>query len=395
VKRPARKGKSGSVALILVIVTIALITALVIEITFRSQVTASVVVNRRDNAKGYELARAAMNWSAFRLALDSTLDKIPVIPGTNYGGKKDDLTEVQWAFPITYPFPIGAPDPAAPADVGLKPASDIGGSFVSVLSDESSKINLNDVGSGGPQGNAKWSGAAIVLENLLLSPRFKRHFKGRDHREILWAVDDWVDADSEVNHTGGGIEDVDYRIEGTRYHVKNAPLFTVSELHRLKPMNDDLFRELAPFVTVYPFDARLPRFNLQPVNPLGRINVNTAPMELIAALFSRSVMPDWRERLDCAQKVVKGRSAVVFRSARKGGAEPNFVGFLEKACRVRDEGDETRALIGQDVAQILEVSSEVFSTEATGITGNTEKTIRAVIHRKDPAKPQILYWKVI
>lgn len=388
--RLPRRKSSGSVALILVVITIALITALVIEITFRSQVTASVVVNRRDSAKAYELARAAFHWSVFRLQLDSTLDRIPVIPGTNYGGKKDDLTEVQWAFPISYPFPISAaPEMQPPTD------TNIGGSFISVLTDESAKINLNNVGSANLPGNIKWSGAAAVLENLLLSPRFRRYFKAGDHRELLWAVDDWVDADSQVNHSGGGIEDVEYQVEGTKYHVKNAPFYTLSELHLLKPMTDDLYRELAPFVTIYPFNSRLPRFNTQlPLKP-SHININTAPLELIAAMFSNKVMNDWRERLACAQKVVEARNTMVFRSAKSGGTEPNLVGFVTRACRVGSEDPEDDPVISPEVAQILDVSSDLFYTEATGVAGEMTKTIRAVISRQDPNQPQILYWKVI
>lgn len=400
-KSSFRKNSRGSVALVLVLITIALITALVVEITFRSQVTVTVVVNRRENAKAYELARAAFNWSVFRLQLDSSLDKIPVIPGTNYGGKKDDLMEVQWAIPISYPFPIGAlakalsgsTDTVEAAPTPTPVAPDIGGSFVSALTDESSKINLNDVGSGGPAGNVRWSGASEILENLLLSPRFKAHFKGKDHRNLMWAIDDWIDADSEVNHLGGGIEDAEYQIEREKYHVKNGPFYTLTELHFLKPMDDELYRELAPFVTVHPFDARLPRFNIQPVSPLGFININSAPLELIAALFSREVMPDWRERLDCAQKFIKARAGMAFRSIR--GTEPSFMSFLIRACRVPEESQGEAPILTPAVESRLSVFSEVFSVEAIGVAENTEKTIRAVVWRKDPQKIKTLYWKVI
>ncbi|MFH1261931.1 MAG: hypothetical protein V1495_00575 [Pseudomonadota bacterium] len=385
-----KNNAKGSIALVLVLITVTLITALVVEITYRSQVSASVVVNRRESAKAYELARAAINWSVFRLQLDSALDQIPVIPGTNYGGKKDDLLEVQWAIPIPYPF---APGKTTKADAASP--SDLGGSFVSVLSDESARINLNDVGSGGPQGNVKWSGTAEILENLLLSPRFKAYFKGRDHREVLWGIDDWTDADSIVNHIGGGIEDAEYQIEGMKYHVKNAPFYTLTELHYLKPMTDDLYRELAPFVTVYPFDARLPRYNISPVNPLGKINVNTASLELIASLFNRDTMPDWRERLDCAQKFVKARESMAFRSVR--GEEPSFLTFLGRACRVETGQSGETPILTPSVERVLSptCASDTFSVEANGLVGVTDKAIRAVLYRKDSSKIKILYWKVI
>lgn len=385
----------GSIALVMVLFIVAMITTIVLEIMFRSQVSATVVANRKDGEKAYELARAAIRWSIFRLQLDSALDKIPVIPQTNYGGQKDDLSEFQWAVPISYPFATesiaaglsGAKEPAKPDAKASALASDIGGSFVSVLEDESSKINLNDVGSGGPSGNMRWSGASEVLENLLMSFRFKRWLGEGKHRDLLYAIDDWVDADDQVNHLSGGMEDAEYQTQDRDLHVKNSPFYSVEEVRLLKPMTEEIYRELKPFITVYPFEARLPRVNTQPVNQLGRINVNTAPMEIIAALFSRQAMPEERARLLCAQEIVKYRQNVVFRSPH--GIEPSFVPLAQKLCGVAQK------LFSPSVEPILQVRSDVFMAEGTGVVEDVEKTIRAVIARYDPQKPRILYWKVL
>lgn len=381
----------------MVLATIAMITAIVAEIAYRSQVAATVVVNRRDDAKAYQLARAAFRWSLFRLQLDSSLDKIPEIPNTNYGGKKDDLTEIQWAIPLSYPFALGdlnqkdqeiTEEIEAQAKQALNEASDIGGSFLSVITDESAKISLNDVGSGGPSGNIRWSAAAEVLENLLLSHRFKPYMKDKDHRELLWAIDDWTDANSEVNHLGGGIEDAEYIVDNASYHIKNGPFYTLSEIRLLKPVSEELFRELKPFVTVYPFNARLPRSSNTYVVPLARININTAPLEVIAALFNRSAMSNLRERLDCAQQFVKARQGIVFRKKK------DFYAFLQQSCGASMGQGGTPAIINRSVDNILDVRSDLFSIEATGSAGKIEKTIHAVIWRRNPAKPRILFWKV-
>ncbi len=394
----------GSIAILLVVITLTLISAIVVEINYKSQVSATVVVNRRDGEKAYELARAAVRWSVFRLQLDNLLDKIPVIPNTNYGGIKDDLSEVQWAVPLPYPLTGAAlsdnekssedqnGDSSEEEKKAVATAAELGGSFVSAITDESSKINLNDVGSGGPAGNVRWSGAAEVLENLLLSYRFQRFFKGKDHRELLWAIDDWTDGDSEVNHLGGGVENAQYRGDDADIQIKNAPFYTVAEIRMLKPMTEDLYRELLPFVTVYPFDARLPRMNTAPASPVGRINVNTAPMEILAAIVSRQVLSEPRDRLECAQKLVKFRKNVVFRSVE--GTEPSFLGALGQICGL--QASQGGGLpYSPTVRQILDVHSNTFSVEATGTANQSDKTIRAVVSRQDPAKPRILYWKVL
>jgi len=377
--------------MVMVLVTLAVITSIVLEIISTSQVSATIVVNHRDGEKAYQLARAAVRWSMFRLQLDTMLDQIPEIPGTNYGGRKDDPSEFQWAVPISYPFAFGA---APTGEEGEAPkvaaeTSDIGGTFVSVLEDESARINLNDVGSGGVGMNRQWSGAAEVLENLILSLRFQPYFKNKDHRDLLWAIDDWTDNDSEVNHLGGGIEDAEYQVqERPDLNVKNGPFYSLEEVRQLKPMTDDLFLELKPFITVYPFNAATGRSS-SVIIPSSKINVNTAPLELIAATLSRQLISDERARLACAQAIVKYREGAIFRK------KADFIQFAQQNCVGGQPTQGSPRLFSVTVNNILDVRSDVFRIEATGSSGETEKTIRAVVLRPQAGETRILYWKVI
>ncbi len=391
VKRFAPSKNRGSVALTMVLMIIAIITTLAIEISYRSQVSASLVVNKRDYIKAYELAKASFRWSLMRLSLDTALDQIPAIPGTNYGGKKDDLSEMQWAMPLPYPLPIGGSLlEKSPEQL----SEELGGSFISNIYDETAKINLNDVGSGGPETQKTWSGTAEVLENLILSYRFKRFVKDQDHRELLWAIEDWVDDDSKVNHMSGGIEDAQYALDSIpNFHVKNGPFYTVDEVKLLKPMTSDMFEEIKPFITVYPFDAKLPKLSTQPVNPLGTININTAPLELIAALFNRQALPNLKARLECAQLVTQARELQAFRSVGKG--DGGFIAFLNSQCGGAESQQEGQFPIVSNIVQkILAVRSDYFRIEAQGTVGKITTTIDAVVSRKDSKKPQIMYWRV-
>lgn len=374
--------------MILVLISIAIISAVALDMNYRAQVSAKVVANRRDYLKAYELAKAAFRWSLFRLQLDASLDRIPAIPGTNYGGKKDDLMEIQWTMPMPYPFPnfgiLGekqeSPDPED-------------GSFTTAITDESAKINLNDVGSGGIEGQRRvWSGASEVLENLLLLPRFHAVLGRQDHREVLWAIEDWTDADSVVNRLSGGVEDLEYKMDGVDYNVKNGPFYTKDELRLLKPMTEELIAELAPFVTVYPFNVNLPYVWTQKPQEAGKINVNTAPLELIAAVVSRSAIPDAKSRLMCAQQFLKSRATVAYRSIR--GAEPSFLAFLSKACGGSIESGAANPAVTPMVERVLSVSSDIFAVEAVGQVGTAEKTIQAVVSRLDPNQPKVQFWKV-
>jgi len=388
--------KTSGIALIFVLGTVAVISIIAIEMAQKVQMAKMMVVERRDSVKALELAKAAFRWSLFRLQMDTTLDKVPAIPGTNYGGKKDDFSEIQWNFPLTYPFPVtsiltqeGQENNTTPTDPGED------GTFSSVITDESSKINLNDVGSSTIQSGTRWSGAASVLVNLLASPRFTRFFSPVTNVNILdipRAIDDWTDSDNQVNYIRGGDENTEYKIENGGYKIKNGPLYTIDEMRLLEPINYELLAELKPFVTVYPFNGRLPRISTQPISPLGKININTAPIEIIAALFSQSALPSNRGRLECAQNFAKMRMVSAFRSIKQGQQEPNFMTFLQKSCGA-EAGENAKTFIDREVLDSLDVSSDVFRIEATGFAGNIEKKIDAVVLRSGD-KPKILYWKV-
>lgn len=393
-----RKSTKKGIALIFVLGTITIISVIAIEMSQRTQMAKMMVVQRRDSLKALELAKAGFRWSMFRLQLDQTLDNVPAIPGTNYGGKKDDLSEVQWSFPLTYPFPMvnAAGNIDEKSEDENKSSMGEDGTFASTITDESAKINLNDVGSSTIQTGTKWSGAAGVLVNLLASPRFSTFFNSKSKQNILdlpRAIDDWTDFDNQVNYLRGGDEESEYKIENNAYPIKNGYFYTLSEVKLLPPMNDALYQELKPFITIYPFNAKLPRISTQTITPLGKININTAPVEIIAALFSQTAMPSNRARLECAQNFAKMRATVAFRSVKKGGTEPSFWTFLEKACGAPTDTSAANNFIDSQVLAILSVSSDVFRIEASGFSGDIEKKIEAVVLRSSP-KPKILYWKV-
>jgi type II secretory pathway component PulK len=245
------------------------------------------------------------------------------------------------------------------------------------------------------QTGTRWSGAAGILVNLLASPRFSLFFTATSNNNILdipRAIDDWTDSDSQVNYIRGGDENVEYKTENTKYEIKNGYLYTLDEIKMLAPINDKLFEELKPFVTVYPFNAKLPKVSSQTITPFGKININTAPVELIAALFSQSAMASNRGRLECAQNFAKTRMVSAFRSVKKGGQEPNFTTFLERSCG-SSAGEGAKSFIDDQVLDSLDVRSDVFRIEASGFAGDIEKKIVAVVLRSGE-KPKVLYWKV-
>nr|WP_295771943.1 type II secretion system protein GspK [Rhodoferax sp.] len=129
----------------------------------------------------------------------------------------------------------------------LKPATDLqrwqgnglvheftlnGGLVRTSLQDEAGKIDLNTAPEALLQGLFKSVGLSEVESVALLD-----------------AVVDWRDADNLRRLHGA--EDEEYRAAGKNYVPSNAPFETVDELQRVLGTTPELYRKLAPALTVY------------------------------------------------------------------------------------------------------------------------------------------------
>lgn len=85
---------------------------------------------------------------------------------------------------------------------------------------------------------------------------------------LVQAVVDWRDENHEKSPRGA--EDDDYTRAGYPYGAKDAPFATVDELRRVAGMSDEVFRSVAPLLTVHGNQAR--------------INADAAPENVLAAL---------------------------------------------------------------------------------------------------------------
>jgi general secretion pathway protein K len=96
---------------------------------------------------------------------------------------------------------------------------------------------------------------------------------------LTQAIADWVDADSNTRLPFGA-EDHEYLVANPPYRTANQRMFDLSELKLIKGVNEALFNRLSRFTVV------LPESNIQDC----RININTASVEVLKALFPVS---DW------------------------------------------------------------------------------------------------------
>lgn len=101
-----------------------------------------------------------------------------------------------------------------------------------VIRDESAKIDIN-------------TAADPLLRGLLLSVGLKEDEATR----LLDAILDWRDPDSLKRPQGA--EEPDYRAAGLTYKPANAPFQAIEELQLVLGMRPDLYRRLAPSITVF------------------------------------------------------------------------------------------------------------------------------------------------
>ncbi|HEY5683585.1 MAG TPA: type II secretion system minor pseudopilin GspK [Sulfuricaulis sp.] len=181
--------------------------------------------NLTDRAQAEVVRAGALEWVITILAKDAN------------ESSSDDLTE-DWAKKLP-PIPVE------------------GGVVTGQIIDAQSKFNLNNLVRNNQPSPPDIGTFQHLLKTLLLDPNLSD------------AVIDWIDSDS--NARPAGAEDIDYLQMKTPYRAANQPLQSVEELRLIRGFTPENIEKLLPWVTALP----------QPTE----INVNTAPQEVLAAVF--------------------------------------------------------------------------------------------------------------
>jgi len=306
------KNQKG-LALLLVLLVITLLVAMVVEFDYRTRIDLRSAGNLRDGLQATYLAKAGVASAQAILKDDKQRN-----PNTT------DLTAT-WAIPLP-PLPVGE------GTASLK------------ITDEASKFNLNNLGKQAlPDQKQKAIKQAMELFRLLqvdqnlLEP-------------ITDAIADWVDNDSEVTQPYGAEESY-YQNLPKPYHCKDKPMDSLSELHLIKGMTDEVYNKVSPYLTV---------------SSSGQININTAdPIVLQALGFDEAAV----------KKLVENRP-------------------------MKSAGDLLNLYKGEEAANVyiknqalLTAKSDIFSVEARGRVHDIEKIVQALLDRSK-GMVRIKTWRV-
>jgi len=305
------RGKNGFALVITLIIT-ALLVAITVEFIHDVFVETSLRHSYAD-AQQASLAAAAGASGAVRLVET-------VLAGQNY----TSLTDA-WA---------------APGEI-----RDERGTVRVTITEESGKLDLNSiVFPNGTPNDACYRSAQRIFSGLGLP------------LDMLEAVADWVDAD-DIQRSGGA-ETRFYGALEQPYAAKNAPLESYEELRMVAGIDDKALLKLNPYVTVYPENMGA---------PYSRINVNTAPAEVLAAL-------DERMNSELAERLVEYRRTTPIRNPSDITAIPGF---------------ET---VGIALRNKVTVKGTVFRIQSRAQVNETIRLVEAVV-RMTGTQTTILYWR--
>ena len=216
-------------ALLTVIIILAIMTPLVINLSYKTMVQITGADYLASKIKSREVARAGLESAILALKEDNK----------DYDSYLEEWGEFR--------------------EMSLFSATFFEeGSFTGSISDEEGKINANR-----------------IIAGINTREQLTRLFEmiGVD-TDLLDAITDWVDSDDEPELTGA--EDNYYSTLENPYYSKDAPMNNIYEMRLIKGMSDDIFlgkdekKPLYHYLSTYGND--------------GRININTASYEVLLSL---------------------------------------------------------------------------------------------------------------
>jgi general secretion pathway protein K len=219
------------------------------------------------------------------------------------------------------------------------------GTLTVTVTEENAKLDLNSiVHSNGTVNETYFAIFQRLLDQLQLS------------QDLADKLVDWIDPDDTPRTQGA--ETGYYKSLATPYSAANASLVTYEELRMTSGFDETVLTKLFPYVTVYGDSSG---------GTASRVNINTAPVELLAVL-------DPRMNSDLAARVVDYRKTTPLKNPSEVTGIP---------------GLET---VGIALQGRIVVKGTVFRIQSRAQVRDTVRIVETVV-RIGGTKPAILYWR--
>ena len=392
-----RRTSQRGAALLLVLVAVAVLTALAVDLAYESRVSLRIAANARDELRASASARGGVALARVVLSLQQKIDAaIPASGGAGKGLPSFPRPQLWRLIPVgdslatgLFGGPGGAPIAAAAEGEDRRR----GEGFDVDVDDEARKVNVQLDTSG-----TLLAAQVRALYQLVCDPRWDALFDRDDangmrvsRQDLLVYLRDWVDPLDVASalaagfppggceivvpavpfENGFGDENYPYDRGEDRYRVKNARMDSLAELHLVAGVSDAFMAAFGDAITVYP-----PRD--------ARQNPNDPRPE--ALLLNAAVAADPPGQPELRNPEFLVRLQRLFLEKTFGGLlslTPADFGDLVEAAGVTVNKVQ---LSPQSTQNPFTDRSTTFRLRAVGRAGDVAKTLDVVVWMTDPAK---------
>ena len=255
-KDPKTKAQKG-VALIMVLVTLAVMSATTHQFVYTSEINYASAKNSVSEIKAHYLARSVINLTRLLLKVqDKVLDRNRAFLGDI------QLTDfIQMLLPAFFGAGAGLLAGALGVDSrdihGLEYKKSYGKAMLEDITSEDGKINVNCAYVRSDQ-DPQVIRLATGLMSLFSDTRYNMLFETadetgnfNDRETVTSAIIDYIDVDKAKFGQATAAEDYRYETMADPYEAKNNIIDSVAELHLVRGVTDDFWANFGPSFTIY------------------------------------------------------------------------------------------------------------------------------------------------
>ncbi len=393
-----RSGRSQRGAALLVVITsIAVLTALVVDLAYNTRVSTQIAANARGELQAECAAKSAVAFSRLVLHFQQQLDQASGAAASFAARLGTQLPQAGFRLWDIVPVDSAALSALVPS-AGTAAGE---ASFQARIEDEDRKVNVSQLAGIGTAPGAQ----LMRYAELVKDPRYDFLFDRDDaygnrftRAEVAINMKDWVDEDEVTSaltanpaapfENAFGDENYPYDKGPDRYRAKNARFDSLDELHLVGGVSDAFLAAFGDRLTVYP-DVNAP------------INVNTSdPQEMMINILVMSqppgipqpplLDPAFPQRLEAALQLARPLPFMSL-SVRDFATIVTGLGIQVQPMYLQAVNADARVPYGN--------RSFTFTIHALGKAGEVEKALDVVVTFDDRAgalagdQGRILHWR--
>ncbi len=354
-----KTGEKG-VVLILVVIVLTIISTIVVDFIFYTQVNYEISANTLGEMKAHYIAKSGINVVSGTFK-NRHLEDIAKL-GSSMKGIQVENQE-QWALKVPM-FPVGD------------------GNVTIIAEDERSKLNLNSL--------VNTSTNRIDFQVLTALTELFRHLGVENDKVQLFLASliNWLDRPiegSQNNQDSRGADNSYYQGLENPYTIKDGPLDSVAEIRMVHGMDSEFYDTIKDYVTVYPQNKQ--------------VNFSTASKPVMIAVLKAAEVSAIRQGSDNTQKVDDDLAERIANAIIELRKEDAFVTRRDVRDTILDIDSTVGLSSGLSGLVLNSGASEIFTIKSTGFIGEVTPVIsyvEAVVMKRRVGRSSevdIISWK--